>query len=442
MISETLAASPSNASSDSPRNPYTTSTFQQPASLLPEIWLLVIPYLKSHDLQSISLTCTTFRYIAQPLLFSVLDVSPFLLSHDIEQRMLRPQEYYELLAQRLSYYKLPHIVHGVTTCWISPYSRSGFPSRSREDDLDPNRIINLVMDALPLFPNLTKLSWHCIDITPQWWRVIESLNITKLWINSAEVPTSTTVPLASVEHVELDHWPWEGRVTNHVSVYEAGYEGVGDHALRHIVHPDVIKSISVARLDTARRLYGVLSEMTSSLLMLKVPFSSISSPYFGPALEHCPNLTSLCIIPPSEEETSLDTPMEQLSKIDLPALTTYEGPYTHVLRFSRQPLRCAILWGFDEYPSTRNVNALTDMLHHLATTSTGRTLKTLKLSVPEITLDLLDMLAFFERLEYIVMNSQDNAPADMPISHSLKTTTSVAVCQFALLRVFLAKAHR
>ncbi|KAF8959632.1 hypothetical protein BDZ97DRAFT_1385703 [Flammula alnicola] len=177
MLSTTTSISRSGSRLSSESTATDIQPSSKPPVLLPEIWLLVIPYLKTLDLQSISLTCSTFRYMAQPLLFSVLDVSPFLLSYNAEKPILRPPKYLDRFVERLEYFKLPHIVHGVHHCWISPYSRSGFPNRNQQDDLDPNSIIDVALEALPHFPNLSTLSWHCIDITPQWWDKIQSLNI-------------------------------------------------------------------------------------------------------------------------------------------------------------------------------------------------------------------------------------------------------------------------
>ncbi|KJA22764.1 hypothetical protein HYPSUDRAFT_100728, partial [Hypholoma sublateritium FD-334 SS-4] len=84
--------------------------------LFPEIWLLVFPYLKAPDLRSVSLTSSSFRYMAQPILFSVLDVSPFLLSYNAEKPTFRSFDYFERLKERLGYFKLPHIAHGVHRC--------------------------------------------------------------------------------------------------------------------------------------------------------------------------------------------------------------------------------------------------------------------------------------------------------------------------------------
>ena len=118
---------------------------------------------------------------------SALSRSPFLFPYNIEESVLRSQKY---LLERLECYKQPHIAPGVHHCWVSPYTRSGFAPRSSQDGLDPSSIINALLECLPTFPNLTTLSWHCIDTTLKWWSVIQSLKIKNLCLNSSSVPTS------------------------------------------------------------------------------------------------------------------------------------------------------------------------------------------------------------------------------------------------------------
>jgi hypothetical protein len=395
--------------------------------LFPEIWLLVFPYLNPQDLRSVSLTCGVFRYLAQPLLFSVLDVSPFLLSYNADRPILRPRTYLERCKERLEYFKLPHIAHGVHHCWISPYTRSGFPARSLQDDLEPSSIIDTVLDALPLFPNLSTLSWHCIDITPEWWNDIQSLSIRKLWLNSSTIPLSILSPFPCIVHLDLDHWPWEGRVTNQVSIHEERSTGVSDLALHYVIQPDVIQSISVPRADTARHVLSILSQMTYGVRALKIPFASVTHPDFILALEHCPALESLCILPPSSDERPRDAIIDNLPATILPLLTKYEGPYTHIMQFSRQPLQNIVLWGFDDPPAVCDPDALVASLSSLAETSTVNSLRCLKITVLDITLDLLEVFAPFSRLENIIIQSQDSPPKDVPLTHSMRPSPAVSV---------------
>ncbi|KAF9558365.1 hypothetical protein CPC08DRAFT_764029 [Agrocybe pediades] len=411
------------------------TTLSQSTALLPEIWLLVFPYLKHADLQTISLTCSTFRYMAQPLLFSVLDVSPFLLSYNTEQPILRPAEYLDRFMQRLEYYKLPHIAHGVRHCWISPYSRSGFPTRNQDDSLDPNLIIDAAIEALPRFTNLSTLSWHCIDIAPRWWDVIQSLRISRLWLNSSSIPHEVQSPLQHILHLDLDQWPWEGKVTNHVSIHEERVRGVNTVALHHVIHPEVIQSISVPRVDTACHLYSILSRATYPLRSLKVPFSSISDPSFITALENCPCLSSLCIFPPSSDERSRDVAVQALTASVLPSLESYEGPYSHVLRFSQQPLQNVALWGFDERPEVCDPHKLANVLASLAHTTAADSLKMLKFTVLEITSSLLGLLVSFKNMERLIMVSTDNTSRDtiVPVPQSFKSGTPVSVSRNLVL---------
>ena len=230
---------------------------------------MIFPNLKPSDLRMLSSVCKLFRYVAQPLLFSLLYVSPYLLSYNTDQPVLRPRNYPRILLERLECYKQPHIAPGVHHCWVSPYTCSGFPPRKTQDDADPSSIIDLLLDCLPSFPNLTTLSWHCIDITPAWWTVLQSLNIKNLWLNSSSVLATSPSPLSSVVHLDLDHWPLEGRTTNQISIHEEQRHEVDQTTL---VHRDVIQSISVPRLHTASHVFTLLSRTRSQLRVLKIPF--------------------------------------------------------------------------------------------------------------------------------------------------------------------------
>lgn len=437
MTSTTHIAPPSSRDSSSSAS---TTNDVQPLSnthiLFPEIWLLVFPYLKAPDLRSVSLTSAAFRYMAQPYLFTVLDVSPFLLSYNAERPTFRPRSYFKRFQERLQYFKLPHIAHSVRACWISPYTRSGFPPRNQQDDLEPDLIIDAVLEVLPLFPNLTSLSWHCIDITPKWWSIIQTLRLQKLWLNSSTVPLSVTSPLPYIVHLDLDQWPWEGRVTNHVSIHEERSPGVGKIALQHVIQPEVLRSISVPRADTARHLFSVISQSTYSLRSLKVPFSSISSPDFILALEHCPSLEALCIFPPSSDERTRDIKLDNLATSSLPSLKIYEGPYSHIMQFSRQSLDNVVLWGFDDPPAVCNPRALVETLAELAETSTRDSLRRLKITVIDITPDLLNVFSLFGCLESITVQSQDSTPRDMSLQQSLRSSSTVTV------RTLLHCVHR
>ena len=393
--------------------------------LPPEIWLLIFPNLKSSDLRTVSLVCQPFRYMAQPLLFSVLDVSPFLLSYNNEQPVPRPQNYLSRLLERLECYKLPHIAPAVHHCWVSPYTRSGFPPRNSQDDLDPDSVIDALLESLPSFPNLTTLSWHCIDISPKWWLVIQSLNIKNLWLNSSSAPTSPS-PLSSVVHLDLDHWPWEGRTTNQVSIHEERRHEVNHMTLCHVIHPDVTLSISVPRSRTASHVFAVLSQTISHLQVLKIPFFSMSDPRFISTLRMCPCLEVLCIFPPTIDDIPVqDLALDAIPQTSLPCLASYEGPYTHLFNICHQPLKNVSLWGFHDRSALCDPDALAQTLSSFAERNSAESLRSLTVLVVCISHDLLESFSAFENLEHLTVQSQErDFPGNVMISPSLLISVS------------------
>ncbi|KAJ3515703.1 hypothetical protein NLJ89_g1593 [Agrocybe chaxingu] len=378
----------------------------RPLPLLPEIWVLIFPYLKPHDLHSISLTCSTFRYIAQPILFTVLDLSPFLLSYNTEHPILRPRHYLSRFMKRLECFKQPHIAHGVRHCWVSPYTRFGFPSPKQQDDLDPNLIINAAVEALPHFPNLHTLSWHCIDITPQWWQIIQSLKIHKLWLNSSFIPETATSPLPLVVHLDLDQWPWEGRTR------------ITSPFTRSVPQESGCPLSSMSSTQTSLK-------QVHALRSLNVPFNAVPDSHFVGALEQCPYLESLCIFPPSSDEPYRDIKMGAVGRSTLRRLTAYEGPYTHVVQFAHQPLKQVSLWGFDDRPSLCDPEALVAVLTELAESTTAESLESLTLTVFSITRDLLESFSGFAHLRQIILQSQDNTSRSMPMPYSIRPNAPV-----------------
>ena len=378
--------------------------------LPPEIWLLVFPNLKSSDLRTVSLVCKPFRYMAQPLLFSVLDVSPFFRSYNGERPMLRPKTYLDRFLARLECYKQSHIAYGVHHCWVSPYARSGYHPRNLHNDLDPNSIIDTLLDSLPSFPNLTTLSWHCIDITPNWWSVIQSLNVKNLWLNSSLIIPTSQSPLSSVVHLDLDHWPWEGGASNQVSIHEEPGHEVDQTVLEHVILPDVILSISVPRPTTACHVFAVLSQTISQLQVLKIPFFSISDSKFISALRMCPRLENLCIFPPTADIQVHEVTLDPIPPTCLPCLVNYEGPHTHLLNICHQPLKHVSLWGFNERPALCDPDALSETLNSLAQRTSAESLMSLTVLVISISFDLLESFSAFEGLAHLTIQSHERDP--------------------------------
>lgn len=414
-------------------------------TLPPEVWLKVFPELSAQDLRTTTLTCSSFRSMAQPLLFTVFDVSPFFLSYTANGRIHRPRKYLDRTLQRLRFYRSKHIAPAVKHCWISPYSRTGYPPRNHRDYLEPHLIIDAVIDTLPCFVNLAKLSWHCTDFTADWWNAIHQLPIKSLWLNSCTVNGSDLLPVP-VRDLDLDQWAWEGEVTNRVSIHEELAPGVSTTLLPLVLHPEYIQNISVPREDTGHRLLSAISEMATltCLHAIRIPFAVMSSPYFIPALIQCPTLEELRIFNAPDDTPRDIIIADQLPSSCLPALSVYEGPYSHLLTFAvGRPLKSISLWGLDESPALCDPTMLLETLVRLS--ALNHTLEKMQISISRVTLDLLNLLASFPQLTCVSMESADNPPPSPPTpppaySLRLSSKSPVNVCEYCCY-IYILNLH-
>jgi hypothetical protein len=375
-------------------------------ALPPEIWLKVFPELPFESLPAVTLTCRLFRWMAQPLMFSVFDISPFFLNNGSERPALRPKEYLDRTIQRLDFFCSKRIAPAVKHCWISPYSPTHrFEPYNGEFRVAPGLIIDVTVKALPQFPNLRKLSWHCSDMIPQWWTVIERLPLKSMWLNSSCTVETTGPSQLTIEFLDLDRWAWQGGTTDHDSMYELRSPGVSQSLMSLVIHPDHIQRISVARNDTGRRLLSTIAamDMLRCLRILSIPVAATTSISFIPALIQCPNLEELRLLSTVFDPVQ-DHPIT-LQPSTLPSLAVYEGPYTHILTFaSGRPLRSVILWGYDDYPLC-DPDLLLDALYRLSMLDIR--LESLNLSVTHLTNNILANLVLFPWLISVAIESVD-----------------------------------
>jgi hypothetical protein len=405
-----------------------------------ELWLSIFPYLNDKDLRVVTRVCSTFRELAQPLLFHVLDICPFFLAYNSDRAIYRPRQYLQTTLERLEFYKSPRIAVSVTELWVSPYARHGFPARQLTDDLDPTLVISAIIDALPAFPNLRALTWHCINIRPSWWSVIQRQpSLTRLWINASTIlPASfTDAPLPKqplkITHLDLDQCAWEGRTTNLISVHEERLKGVDPALLALTVHPESIRSVSVPRRDTALHLLSILAKIEPDipymLSSLTIPYSSTDSEDFVSSLVSSTSLKELRLLPPQEDTIHSSNLQETLPASSIPHLEIYQGPYHLLPAFSNahrphpRRLRSVELWGLDE-PVDMTVcdpHRLEAVLEELVLCDEAvRALERFNALVTHVTIDLMTVLTRFPNLKEISLESQDSLIPNRPTP----TTTS------------------
>ncbi|KAG2040932.1 hypothetical protein BDR03DRAFT_857216, partial [Suillus americanus] len=99
--------------------------FRAPSSIIPkvglapELWLEIFEHLPSRTLHVVTLTCQSFRYLAQPLLFHSLTFCPYSLDINNE-RYIHRLETVERTKKRIQFCSSPRIAHAVRECKFYP----------------------------------------------------------------------------------------------------------------------------------------------------------------------------------------------------------------------------------------------------------------------------------------------------------------------------------
>jgi hypothetical protein len=365
-----------------------------------EIWLGILPYLSSRDYYTLSLTCRSLRWIAQPLLFRTpVAIHPFLGSVAYRQRQLEP--YIARSLERLDFLSLPRIAHHVKEFSLTPYPRGHSLSHSAPHVHVPeNVIVDRVFDVLPHFRNLNTLVIHSIKSTPQRMSVLQRLSLRSLELEirgdditwqATESQPSTPVVAQRVFLFNCNANPHQIPVPVIVPL--------------SFLYPKTLEVISAGSNGTE----SVLTAMSLSsspfprLRLLDVSVRYISSPFFIMALRKCHNLASLRL-----RSASTDSPsyarliMDPLPAEVLPALTSYHGPPSLAPSFSRgRSLSDVKLWSSRSIASVRPPTYLGEIVSLL-----GSDIRALEIGVTTLPPFLLEtIIVHLPNLKSLAVNT-------------------------------------
>ncbi|KAG1762578.1 hypothetical protein EDD22DRAFT_890907 [Suillus occidentalis] len=131
-----------------------------PVHLAPELWLTIFEYLPFPTLHDVTLTCHSFCYPAQPLLFHSLTFCPYSLDTD-NQRFIHRLDTVERAKQRIQFCSSAHVAHAVQECKFYPRYIVGDVLNL---EIAYNVLLDLLHDTLPLFFNLQSLSIMFVDL--------------------------------------------------------------------------------------------------------------------------------------------------------------------------------------------------------------------------------------------------------------------------------------
>lgn len=317
-----------------------TSRFQ--VELAPELWLEIFDHLPSRTLHHVTLTCLSFRHLAQPLLFRSLAFFPYFVDTE-NQRFIPQLETVEHVKQRIHFCSSSRIAHAVRECKLYPrYIVDAAPS-----DIAYDIILDILLDALPHFINLRSLFLMFVDLSQAQVLKLSALrNVGKLLLGNCVMEHVRSSPPSKLQVVDLNIV-----CDNQSRVMESG------HGLS-VFSPDHLRSVSVNNSIVASYFLDTfLGDASQGLLHLR----SITLPCeievvraFSRLLHLVPELIDLKFCRPSL--TQHHTPKNDnfnLSAFRLPVkpLLKYQGPRQLLPYFVRPgALKHLSLWS--AYPET------------------------------------------------------------------------------------------
>ncbi|KZT24270.1 hypothetical protein NEOLEDRAFT_1148863 [Neolentinus lepideus HHB14362 ss-1] len=299
--------------------------------LFPEIWDEVFSNIYSDNLANVTLTCRTFRWLAQPSLFKNLIFRVNGLGQVQDPAYLTSQQ------ERLRFITSERIAHGVLHCSIKVHPMILIEPDSISDATRPmvtrTRIVDDIFEVLPAFHNIRSLACESVRINPYRFQKIRQLPSLQHLMLTHCVPSSNGYPPLPLRSLILRDF--------------IGYENTTMQALGYLslISPEHLQTLRIVD-GTAMSSYllGILETRGRlSLRVLQVAYPMARSPYFTPVLSQRQALEELLICPSDEfsPETVPILPANVLTK-----LKHYAGPHSlfGALRH-KDLLRHVTLWG-------------------------------------------------------------------------------------------------
>ncbi|KAF8194384.1 hypothetical protein K438DRAFT_1827892 [Mycena galopus ATCC 62051] len=280
----------------------------------PELWIQIFSYLSTHwDLKSASLTCVSFRQLAQPLLFAKIFTHP--APPTLALRGLQTNKYRRRTSQRLEFFLSPLIAPAVRECWIGPPSGD-------EDDLPTDVLLDAIFDGLRKLPNLKVLACRSIRLTSIRLAVLPCLALSTVTLESClsdltDFTHHPPLPLSSVTFKYHDATSRDTILPPLLSLFLSHRHLQRLTATSTEVLPVIIKSRSFMRL-----------------FQLEVPVECLTSDLFVTALSHCPALERITLQTESAHLPSRHNTIRTLPQDLLPNLKFYRGPRNFAALFA------------------------------------------------------------------------------------------------------------
>lgn len=375
--------------------------FRAPSSIIPkvglapELWLEIFEHLPSRTLHDVTLTCQSFRYLAQPLLFHSLTFCPYSLDINNE-RYIHRLETVERTKKRIQFCSSPRIAHAVRECKFYPrYIVGAVPNT----EIAYNVLLDILLDTLPLFVNLQSLSFMFVDLSQsQVLKLCALRSLGNLFLGNCTVEHVQSLSPPKLQVADLTI------TCDSKTILGNGQNG---HGLS-VFSPDHIRSVSiinpVAASQFLNNFIGNASQGLQQLRCLTLPCDLEVVRAFCPLLHLIPELAELKFArpsliqhnPPNDENFSLLT----YSNPPIP-LSKYQGPRQLLPHFVRPgALEHLNLWGTRPTPSDGSMDPMElyralvggDEFVSVCDPEVLRTVQILELSVTHVNALMLDAI--------------------------------------------------
>ncbi|KAK7050643.1 hypothetical protein R3P38DRAFT_2866207 [Favolaschia claudopus] len=287
-------------------------------SLPAELWLKIFAHIPLYLLPHVTLTCRTFRFLAQPLMFTVISTHPARDQSHSHSMTSSSSRYHKRVAERLELFFSPRIRPVVTHCKVSP------PSATSDDGEDDD-LIDYIFTVLPKLPNLRVLSCRHVRLTPARLHIIHSLSsLSGLTLDSCYGQMSD---FPAAESFSLKEVTFKHSASQHKSQMPLGPTNL-------FLSPSHLEHLHATTVHVLSSL-SHSPEAFSSLRTLDLPVECVASEDFIPAVMRCPAVEHL-VLRTAPKSTSLPSPhFSGLPDQVLPRLHSFTGPHHFAALFLR-----------------------------------------------------------------------------------------------------------
>ncbi|KDQ54215.1 hypothetical protein JAAARDRAFT_38381 [Jaapia argillacea MUCL 33604] len=356
-------------------------------TLPPELWEMCCVYLPRTDLRSLTLTCTAFRWIAQPKLFDTLKISvvprAVILEGVQEDRTL--QMPLTLSVARLRFFACERIRASVQSCHLTV-------ERSEREDgwvcLQDGtlEVMDEFLRSLPSFPNVSKVSFTSVMLDARELQCLGELRSLKtLVLSDCRLIPSPTPPTAlAIEHLQISGDPYR--------IFPPSKEGSSIGMLFDLTR---LRTLNISRHtwgdETSAAIFHVSSDITPflNLTTLSIPSTSMLSPSFPSLIARCPRLHKLELLTfPKSTSHPYRPPPVVLSSTMASHLEVFVGPDPCTPTFTSRALRKIVMTSGLELP----YNIPEEIIRILSDVNSPSDLEDLTFGVYHITGSLLDCI--------------------------------------------------